>query len=380
MQTGAVDHGPPSAAPAAAQGVRAPVAGRLPDVHSTLVLWTSGEGTQRCPQRVGGDLRRTGPRATLPVMSAHVAAVGAAPPWEQLAVAQDGVLSRQQALAGGLSEDQWQWRLDSGRWQALTPGIVTTHTGQATAAQQRWAAVLVGGPGACLSGDGALVELGMRVGDPSVLHVAVPEGRSVRPRLLTSSVRVVPREVSALDRLRHPVRQPPTVRIATGCPARRGLGGQRTGGGVAGGSGRAAAPGAASGPPPGARRPAAAAASIASSRPCSTTSSSARTRPASWTSCASCVATGSRRRTGCSGRSARAGCATSTPGGSGSASPLSSTAPTTGTSTTWEDDLLRANDVLVTGRPSGTVLLRFTTGNLRHDGARVAGQLSAVLR
>jgi hypothetical protein len=33
----------------------------------------------------------------------------------------------------------------------------------------------------------------------------------------------------------------------------------------------------------------------------------------------------------------------------------------------------------VAGRHDGTVLLRFTTGNLRHDAARVAAQLSALL-
>ena len=50
-----------------------------------------------------------------------------------------------------------------------------------------------------------------------------------------------------------------------------------------------------------------------------------------------------------------------------------------GTIATWEDDVLRANDVVVAGRPEGTVLLRFTPGNLRHDAARVAAQLAAVL-
>ena len=45
----------------------------------------------------------------------------------------------------------------------------------------------------------------------------------------------------------------------------------------------------------------------------------------------------------------------------------------------WEADVLRANDVLVAGRTDGTVLLRFTTGNLRHDAGRVAAQLAAVL-
>ena len=45
----------------------------------------------------------------------------------------------------------------------------------------------------------------------------------------------------------------------------------------------------------------------------------------------------------------------------------------------WEDDVLRSNDLLVAGRYERVLLLRFTTGNLRHDGPRVAGQLAAVL-
>lgn len=45
----------------------------------------------------------------------------------------------------------------------------------------------------------------------------------------------------------------------------------------------------------------------------------------------------------------------------------------------WEADVLRANEVVVAERRSRVLMLRFTTGNLRHDGPQVAAQLSAVL-
>ena len=45
----------------------------------------------------------------------------------------------------------------------------------------------------------------------------------------------------------------------------------------------------------------------------------------------------------------------------------------------WDEDTLRANDVQVAERHDRIVLLRFTTGNLRHDAPRTAAQLRAVL-
>ena len=299
--------------------------------------------------------------------------------WEETALEQDGVLSRQQALSGGLSEDQWQWRLDALRWQPLVPGIVVTHTGPVTAGQQRWAAVLVAGPGACLSGDAALLELGMRLGGPSVLHVAVPAGREVRPRVLTTGVRVLPREVSALDRLRHPVRRPPTVRVA---PA------------------------------------------VLHSAAWAVSDRAAEWRVAAAVQARLAVPGDLRRALDDLPRLPRRRLVLTVlddvelgaqaageleflrflrlwrlpapdrlqrPVRAGRLRYLDAwwerqrvAAELDGAHhrdvATWEDDLLRANDVLVAGRPDRTVLLRFTPGNLRHDGVRVAAQLAAVLR
>ena len=55
---------------------------------------------------------------------------------------QRGVLSRPQALHGGLTPEQWRWRLVSGRWHSVLPGVAVSHSGEVTAGQRAWAAVL----------------------------------------------------------------------------------------------------------------------------------------------------------------------------------------------------------------------------------------------
>ena len=45
----------------------------------------------------------------------------------------------------------------------------------------------------------------------------------------------------------------------------------------------------------------------------------------------------------------------------------------------WDDDALRANDVVLVERHDRILLLRFTRGNLRHDELRVAAQLRKAL-
>lgn len=134
--------------------------------------------------------------------------------WQACVESQEGVLSRRQALLGGLSEDAWQWRLDRGAWQAVLPGVAVCHSGEPTDRQRAWAAVLYAGEGAALSADAALIELGMRLRRPETLHVAVPERRIVTAHALASgdSGRVQPHRVLRLGELRHAARRPPVVR------------------------------------------------------------------------------------------------------------------------------------------------------------------------
>ena len=303
-------------------------------------------------------------------------------PWQECVAEQDGVLTRQQALRGGLSEDQWQWRLDSGRWQALLPGIVVTHTGAVTTRQQSWAAVLLAGPGACLSGDAALVELGLDVGPLRVAHVAVPYGRSVLPRVLApragGRLAVQPRRVTGLTALTHPARRPPTVRAA---PA------------------------------------------VLHAAAWAVTDRAAEWRLAAAVQQRLVLPQDLRGSLAVLQRLPRRALIRTVlddvEQGAHAASELDVlrflrrwrlpgpdrlqrpvrvgqvryldawwerqkvAAELDGahhrTAGTRDDDVLRANDVLVVGRHDGTVLLRFTTGTLRHDAARVAAQLSALL-
>src|SRR3954451_22796200 len=81
--------------------------------------------------------------------------------WQEVAARQSGVISRQQALAGGLTEDAWDWKV--GRdWTAIGQGVAVTHSGIPTERERRWAAVLHGGPGAALDGDAALAARGVK--------------------------------------------------------------------------------------------------------------------------------------------------------------------------------------------------------------------------
>lgn len=138
--------------------------------------------------------------------------------WRGLLDAQCGVLARRQALASGMSVRAWDWRHRSGRWRALLPGVSVAHTGEPTDEQLAWAAVLHCGAGAALTGDWALVRQGWRLAErPTVVHVAVPEGRVVRAgaRLRADRpVTVVAHQVRRLPSLVHPARTPPVVWVA----------------------------------------------------------------------------------------------------------------------------------------------------------------------
>lgn len=147
------------------------------------------------------------------------ARTSATPSWGALIEEQDGVLGRAQARRGGLSEDQWQWRLDSGRWQSVLPGVAVAHSGEVTGRQRAWAAVLYAGPSACLSADAALIELGMRLPFPSVLHLATPLRREVQPQsfsraVAAEAVTVRPHRIQRTAAWAHPVHEPPVLRLA----------------------------------------------------------------------------------------------------------------------------------------------------------------------
>jgi hypothetical protein len=92
---------------------------------------------------------------------------------------QGGVVSRAQALKAGLPIGVIKFRVSSGRWQQMYPGVYATFTGGPGRSASLWAAVLSGGPGAMLSHETA-AEL-QRLTDKSVetIHLTVPGPRHV---------------------------------------------------------------------------------------------------------------------------------------------------------------------------------------------------------
>jgi len=101
--------------------------------------------------------------------------------WVRLVRAQDGLVTRQQALAHGLTADGIAAHLDAGRWTLRKRGVIATFTGPLSPAARRRAALLfVPGPAALSHGSAAAL-LGMRREDERApVHVTVPYGSSAR--------------------------------------------------------------------------------------------------------------------------------------------------------------------------------------------------------
>jgi hypothetical protein len=96
-----------------------------------------------------------------------------------LARYQSGVVSRSQALRAGLTVDKIKFRVRSGRWQPLYPGVYATFTGAPGRTAQLWAAILSAGAGAALSHETA-AELQRLTDKPAALiHVTVPWQRRI---------------------------------------------------------------------------------------------------------------------------------------------------------------------------------------------------------
>jgi hypothetical protein len=132
------------------------------------------------------------------------------PAYDELLDVQGGVLSRQQALSGGLTEATYEWRLARGRWQIVLPGVVVAHTGRITFEEKAQAAVVYGGAGAALSGD-AVVHLTKpsRAEAPDMIDVAVHAECQVGPYAFFR-----PHRCTRLAELSHPARVPRQIRIA----------------------------------------------------------------------------------------------------------------------------------------------------------------------
>ena len=92
---------------------------------------------------------------------------------------QGGVVSRSQAIRAGLSPGMIKFRVRSGRWRQIHPGVYATFSGDLTRRTRLWAAVLSAGPGAALSHETA-AELHRLADRPvEMIHLTVPAGRRV---------------------------------------------------------------------------------------------------------------------------------------------------------------------------------------------------------
>jgi hypothetical protein len=92
---------------------------------------------------------------------------------------QGGVVSRSQAIRAGLSPGMIKFRVRSGRWRQIHPGVYATFSGGLTRRTRLWAAVLSAGPGAALSHETA-AELHRLADKPvELIHLTVPVGRRI---------------------------------------------------------------------------------------------------------------------------------------------------------------------------------------------------------
>ena len=117
---------------------------------------------------------------------------------------QSGVVSRKQALACDLTKHAWDWRLSSGRWQVVLPGVAVAHSGSLTEDQRLWAAQLYGGKGAALGGRTALGVLGAslpwKLDGHQPIEVVIPHERRLSDATLPDGGAVT------IKRLRRPER------------------------------------------------------------------------------------------------------------------------------------------------------------------------------
>ena len=104
-------------------------------------------------------------------------------PWRKLARQQAGLITRNQLASLGINRRAAAHRVSSERWRAVAPAVFATMTGELTAEQRHWAAVLHGGERAILAGLSAAESAGLQRWSRSEIEVLIPHSTSV-PRPL----------------------------------------------------------------------------------------------------------------------------------------------------------------------------------------------------
>lgn len=103
--------------------------------------------------------------------------------FDELLSRQEHVFTRQQVFRLGGDDNLLRRSVRRREWVTVWPGVLVDHTGELTAQQQEWAAVLYYAP-AALTGHSALQRYGMATGrdaerSDSTIHVAVDRSRRV---------------------------------------------------------------------------------------------------------------------------------------------------------------------------------------------------------
>lgn len=98
----------------------------------------------------------------------------------RLAVRQEGIVSRPQVYAAGVTRWEVRAELTAGRWRRTGPQTLSLVTGPLTQPATHWVAVLEGGPRAFLDGASSLVAGGLRKFEVDTVRVSVPRGARIR--------------------------------------------------------------------------------------------------------------------------------------------------------------------------------------------------------
>jgi very-short-patch-repair endonuclease len=120
--------------------------------------------------------------------------------WREIAGAQAGLITREQARIAGLQRWSVAHRIASERWQELSPTVLAVSTGELSPDQRRWLAVLHAGPGALLGGLTAAELAGLRNWSRDEITVLVPYANDVPAPLDGVSYRRSRRDLPSLRR------------------------------------------------------------------------------------------------------------------------------------------------------------------------------------
>lgn len=128
---------------------------------------------------------------------------------EQLIGEQCGVLSVAQGRQYDLSRKAIAYRVTSGRWQRVHPGVYATRTGKLDFEQRVWAGYLYAGEGAVVSRRSAWWWADRELDEPGIVQIDVPHRRMVKSQAGLNIVRT--RRLDEADI--HPIAWPRRFRV-----------------------------------------------------------------------------------------------------------------------------------------------------------------------